>query len=313
MVLGLSVLIAISIGCGRSPVTASGPPASLSVTSVSPNTGSTRGETQGRISGTGFRPGARVTIGGVDTIVRSISATVITVILPAHAEGVVDITVANPSGESSTLRGGFTYIFIAPPVIASLEPTSGSIAGGAPVMFTGTGFQPGATVSLDGPVDGSAFVQNSTTIWIWTRAHAAGTVDAVVTNPDGQSGTLAAAFTYADPTSFDFNGEWEGSAYSTARPDHVLLRFTVRGNTVVSVSCDSTVDMALTPPPIISAGRFSFAGASGARMTGRIVSPTYSDGTINIAPCVASGWDAVKRLDGAQPLTKAVLARRPGH
>ena len=67
------------------------------------------------------------------------------------------------------------------------------------VTIRGTGFLPGATVALDATA-AQVTVVNSLTITAIVQAHAAGTVDLVVTNPDGQSARLTGAFTYVvDP------------------------------------------------------------------------------------------------------------------
>jgi len=52
----------------------------------------------------------------------------------------------------------------------------------------------------------TAYVVNSTTILVTTAARAAGTVEIIVSNPDGQVGMLSGAYRYASPQSFDFNG-----------------------------------------------------------------------------------------------------------
>jgi hypothetical protein len=64
------------------------------------------------------------------------------------------------------------------------------------VTITGIGFEPGATVTLDGAAT-NATVNTSRQIVAETPAHVAGTVDVVVSNPDGQSGRLTGGFTYA--------------------------------------------------------------------------------------------------------------------
>ncbi|MFY9681056.1 MAG: IPT/TIG domain-containing protein [Candidatus Sulfotelmatobacter sp.] len=63
------------------------------------------------ITGNYFAAGATVTIGGVAaTKVIIVSATSITCTTPAHAAaGAVNVVVANPTGVSGTLTGGFTY------------------------------------------------------------------------------------------------------------------------------------------------------------------------------------------------------------
>jgi hypothetical protein len=64
------------------------------------------------------------------------------------------------------------------------------------VTVTGTGFVSGATVKLGGTTATNVTVNSSSTITATTPAHAAGTVDVVVTNSDGQSGTLSGGYTY---------------------------------------------------------------------------------------------------------------------
>ena len=79
--------------------------------------------------------------------------------------------------------------------LTSMSPSSGPTIGGDYIHVFGLGFQSGATVLLDGvaaPVTRVA----PTTIDARTLAHAAGPVDVVVTNPDGQAGTLKAAYTF---------------------------------------------------------------------------------------------------------------------
>jgi hypothetical protein len=60
----------------------------------------------------------------------------------------------------------------------------------------GAGFQPGATVTLDGAAT-NVKVVTSGLITATTPIHVAGTVDVVVTNPGGQSARLQEGYTYA--------------------------------------------------------------------------------------------------------------------
>jgi Tol biopolymer transport system component/pimeloyl-ACP methyl ester carboxylesterase len=82
------------------------------------------------------------------------------------------------------------------PLISLVTPGSGPDAGGTPITITGTGFANGASVTLGGALAANVNVVNQTIITAVTPAHAAGVVDVVVMNPDGQSGVLAVAFTY---------------------------------------------------------------------------------------------------------------------
>ena len=100
------------------------------------------------------------------------------------------------SVEASAIIGSTT----APtPVVSSVAPASGPTSGATPITIAGTGFLAGATVALGGVSATNVTVASATTIAATTAAHAAGAVSVVVTNPDGQSGTRASAFTYVAP------------------------------------------------------------------------------------------------------------------
>ncbi len=86
------------------------------------------------------------------------------------------------------------------PTVTGIGPSSGTANGGTPVTITGTGFLSGATVKLGGTTATNVTVTSSSTITATTSAHAAGTVDVVVTNTDGQSGTLSGGYTYTSST-----------------------------------------------------------------------------------------------------------------
>jgi hypothetical protein len=85
------------------------------------------------------------------------------------------------------------------PTLTSINPTSGPTAGGNAVTLTGTGFVNGATVLFGAVSATSATVDSATSITAVTPAQSAGTVSVTVTNPDTQSATLPAAYTYLAP------------------------------------------------------------------------------------------------------------------
>jgi hypothetical protein len=85
------------------------------------------------------------------------------------------------------------------PNAISVLPVSGSTLGGTAVVLTGTDFVTGATVTVGGTAATGVSVTSATAIAFTTPAHAAGAVDVVVRNPDGQTDTLAGAFTYVAP------------------------------------------------------------------------------------------------------------------
>lgn len=104
----------------------------------------------------------------------------------------------NPVSWSFTTGSGSTTP--PPPNATSISPASGSTAGGTSVTISGTDFVSGATVTVGGTAATNVTVASATSITATTPAHAAGSVNVIVTNPDGQSDTLTGAFTYVAPT-----------------------------------------------------------------------------------------------------------------
>jgi hypothetical protein len=167
-----------------------------SVTGVAPNSGTSSGGTSISISGNNFLPGATVQVGGVSaTNVTFSSPTALLALTPAHGAGVVDVRVTNPDGQTGTLTSGFTYVAI--PTIASINPVTGPPAGGTVVVINGGNFVTGATVQFGGVAATAVTVTSATRIQCTTPAGTAGSiVDVTVRNPNNQSATLSAAFTY---------------------------------------------------------------------------------------------------------------------
>jgi hypothetical protein len=79
------------------------------------------------------------------------------------------------------------------PTAATFSPTTGTAAGNSTFTLTGTNFQQGATVKIGG-TNASVTTVSATTITGKTPAHAVGTADVVVTNPDGKSAALSGVF-----------------------------------------------------------------------------------------------------------------------
>jgi hypothetical protein len=93
-----------------------------------------------------------------------------------------------------------TFAAVAPPqpTLTSVNPNTGSTAGGTAVTITGTNFAAGATVTFGGTAATNVAVMNSTTITATTPAGTAGAATLTVTVA-GQSGSLASGFTYIAP------------------------------------------------------------------------------------------------------------------
>ena len=155
--------------------------------------------------------------------------------------------------------------------------------------ITGTGFQRGATVTF-GRETGKANVHDGS-MYLAAPAHAAGVVDVVITNPDGQSARLARAYTYVLPDTLDFNGAWSGRADS---PPESLedIRFIIQNNALSSFSCGA-VTLTFSPRPAIADGEFSFSDEDGSSVSGKILSTGSATGRIRFAACDPS-WVATR-------------------
>ncbi|WP_369986802.1 autotransporter domain-containing protein [Pseudomonas xanthosomatis] len=168
------------------------------LSSVSPNTGSTAGGTSVTLTGTNFSGATAVTFDGISaTGIVVVNATTITATTPAHAAGAVNVVVTTPGG-TAPLSNGYTYVTPAP-TLSNVSPSSGSTAGGTGVTLTGTNFSGATAVTFGGTSATGIVVVNATTITATTPAHAAGAVDVVVTTPGG-TGPLVSGYTYIAPS-----------------------------------------------------------------------------------------------------------------
>lgn len=93
---------------------------------------------------------------------------------------------------------GYVYVgTVVAPVVTSIAPATGPVAGGTTVTLTGTGFGSVFKVVV-GTTVVPATVLSGTSIRVVTPAHAAGVANIRVTNPAGTSATATGnEFTYA--------------------------------------------------------------------------------------------------------------------
>jgi hypothetical protein len=264
---------------------------SISLNAIQPSSGPANGTTIVRIVGSGFEPGAVVTLGATATDVTVVNSTTITATAPTHPAGTVDVIVTNAGGQSARLNGGFSYVTVARATVTAITPNIGSTEGGTPVTISGTDFHGAATVTMGG-AEAKPFVYQGS-IYLTAPAHGPGVVDVVVTNPGTEAHTLPGAYTYAFPASFDFNGTWDGDAGSHWE---FPLQFTVENNLVTSVRCGGSDEVVFTTPVAVRDGAFAFS-EEGRSMTGAIVAPSRARGTIDlgIGACRQVPWSAMKR------------------
>jgi hypothetical protein len=173
------------------------------VTKVSPNIVCTGGLVT--ITGTGFRPGATVTIGSTTLSGSSVtvtSSTTITVSVgPMPPGGPYDVTVRNPDGCSSkTLPSALTVV--PGPIIVAVDPSTVYSKVSFPIAIFGSGFKTGSIVTADAspPVTLTVTAVASGRIDALVPANSLqpGTYDITVKDPGGCSYTLRQALTVTD-------------------------------------------------------------------------------------------------------------------
>jgi hypothetical protein len=180
-----------------------------SITSVTPNTGSTAGGNTVTITGQNFRgapsvPGVLFGANAATGVVFN-SGTTLTATVPAGTSGAVTVKVNDADGQSATLASGYTYV--PGPTISSLSPATGSSSGGTVVTITGTNFTNGANLQVQFGVNNAASVTfvSATQVKATTPAASNQADDSVVgvtlINGNGQQAFLAQAYSYHLPPS----------------------------------------------------------------------------------------------------------------
>lgn len=164
------------------------------ITSITQNIGPTLGGTTISLLGTHLFSGVRVTLGGQICSYQYYPPTGVTCLVPAHNIGAVDVTVTNTDGKSFTVPSGFTYV--PAPIVTSVSPTAGALAGGTTLTITGSNFLSNATVMIGGHVCNSVSVNSSSSVTCITSAAGAEIDSVQVINRDGQIGTLSNGYTY---------------------------------------------------------------------------------------------------------------------
>jgi hypothetical protein len=173
------------------------PPPPPTIRTFQPDHGPLSGGTTLRIAGDGFAEGCLVSLGGVASTVVRESAASLRVETPAGAiRGHVDLRVENPDGQAETIGDAFRYD--PPPTITGVEPAHVSTLGGTVLTILGTELAVGCAVHVAGKAVPAARAHGGRLEAV-VQAHAAGEVDLVVQNPDGQRVRRERALVFADP------------------------------------------------------------------------------------------------------------------
>jgi hypothetical protein len=171
------------------------PPA---VVSITPAAGPVGGGNLVGIYGSGFTSASVVRFGSVTSpgfVV--LDDRVIVAAVPPGAIGTVGVRVTSPNGSNDPALAGARYTYGNPPAVTGLSAAGGPTGGGQVLRITGQHLS-GATTIEFGPGTVAPIFQvvNDTTIDVLTPAHAAGSVDIVVTTAIGTSPVSAPTTTY---------------------------------------------------------------------------------------------------------------------
>ncbi|WP_329409986.1 IPT/TIG domain-containing protein [Nocardia vinacea] len=166
------------------------------LTTVVPNVGPVAGGTTVVLTGTNLTAATAVDFGATPAISFTVnSATQITAVAPAGAAGTVQVTVTTAGGTSN----GVGYTYVAVPILTTVVPNVGPVAGGTTVVLTGTSLTGAAAVTFGVTPAISFTVDSATQITAVVPAGAAGTVQVTVTTAGGTSNGVG--YTYvAVPT-----------------------------------------------------------------------------------------------------------------
>lgn len=170
-------------------------PAGLSLQSVTPAIGSTAGNTEIVLAGSGFRAECTVEIGGVRaTAVQVADDSKIYAKTPPRPADTYNVAV-RCGAQFAHLPQAFRYVDTAP-VARLVTPTFGTTAGGTHVRVSGSTFDPHCWIYFGDKAATGNVVHDASTITAIAPPHAAGVVDVRVVCDGGLEAKLGRAFAF---------------------------------------------------------------------------------------------------------------------
>jgi IPT/TIG domain len=170
-----------------------------SVSSVSPNSGSTAGGNAVTITGSSFIGVTAVSFGGTAATGFTVNSTTsITATAPASSVRTADVTVTAGGNTSATNSGDhYSYVPVAQPVVSGVSPAFGSGKGGATVTVTGSSLLNASGIAFGTRAGTIKSINGGGTSLVASTPPGTGTVDVTVTTSGGTSATSAAdRYTY---------------------------------------------------------------------------------------------------------------------
>ena len=187
-------LVATALDDSKAQIPGSAPLAFIvlarpTIASVWPSRGGTTGGTDIVITGSGFLDGSQASLDGVllfpnGGIVAKDHNT-LSGHVPAHAEGSPSVIVQTPIGVA---LGTVVFRYLPPPLVATIAPDTGTLAGGTKVLLTGENFTADTRIYFGSTLDSAVPLSNlslqsermilgstpagsgQTTVWAWDEA-----------------------------------------------------------------------------------------------------------------------------------------------
>ncbi|MCA2960839.1 MAG: IPT/TIG domain-containing protein, partial [Silvanigrellales bacterium] len=282
------------------------------LTTFTPASGTVLGGLTLTLQGTGFLPGALISVGNRPcSSPLVLNATVAQCQLPAGtAAGAVDVVLTNADAQGVTYTGAFTYTSgtsaSEPPSVSGVSPSRGTPSGGNTLTLAGANFQAGAVVRVGtGLCSAPTVVNPNQMTCIVPAASAPGNVAVQVTNVDGRSALLPSAYTFDSPPSLSSVAptaiDIAGGATLTLRGSGFLAGITV---TVGATPCTSVVvsasDTLTCTAPALSAGAKNIIASN---TDGQAVTLTSAVTYRGPAPTISAIFPTNGRLAGATSIT----------
>jgi len=182
-----------------------------SLSSISPNSGSTAGGTACTLSGMELTGTTAVKFGGTSaTGVSVVSANEVRCTSPSKSAGAYSV-IATVSGEDTN---GVTFTYAAAPTLSSINPNSGSTAGGTACTLTGANLTGCSSVSFGGTAATGIVVDSATQVRCASPAKTAGTIGVTATTPGGTSGSVNYTYAQGGGGTTTLTATKDGWAYS---------------------------------------------------------------------------------------------------
>ncbi|MGW9118094.1 IPT/TIG domain-containing protein [Streptomyces sp. NPDC055663] len=227
--------------------------AAPTISSLTPTQGPVEGRNTVTLTGTGLTGATSVRFGTTAAAFITVSDAQVTAIAPAAPAGPLSVTITTAGGTSA----GISYTYVAAPVLNSVAPAQGPLAGQNTVTLSGTGFTGTTSVRFGVNAAISFTFVSATQLTAVVPTGGPGPVAVTVTTPGGTS-TQAVSYYYLGAPVLNSvtpgSGQVSGNNSVTLTGANLLQATAVRfGPTAAAPSAIvSATEIRATVPPGVS-------------------------------------------------------------